>query len=111
MSLMTDTGLVQFVLEEGRDIQFTNEDLNAKVNQALTALAANRQRELRTLKITARGEGSRTVTVTLRVVDVGAAGTPPITPVEAPIASPAGSPSALHCNGPPVPPSAVNAAT
>ncbi len=63
MSLMTDSGLVQFVLEEGRDIQFTNEDLNAKVNQALTALAANRQRELRTLKITARGEGSRTVTV------------------------------------------------
>jgi hypothetical protein len=63
MSLMTETGLVQFVLEEGRDIQFTNEALNAKVNEALTALASNRQRELRTLKITARGEGSRTVTV------------------------------------------------
>jgi len=63
MSLMTETGLVQFVLEEGRDIQFTNEALNAKVNEALTALASNRQRELRTLKITARGEGIRTVTV------------------------------------------------
>ncbi len=63
MSLMTDNGLVQFVLEEGRDIQFTNEALNAKVNEALTALAANRQRELRTLKITARGDGTRTVTV------------------------------------------------
>lgn len=63
MSLMTETGLVQFILEEGRDIQFTNEALNAKVNEALTALAANRQRELRTLKITARGEGTRTITV------------------------------------------------
>ncbi len=63
MSLMTETGLVQFVLEEGRDIQFTNEALDAKVNEALTALAANRQRELRTLKITARGEGTRTITV------------------------------------------------
>ena len=63
MSIMTDSGLVQFVLEEGRDIQFTNEDLNTKVNEALSALAANRQRELRTLKITARGDGSRTVTV------------------------------------------------
>ena len=63
MSIMTDSGLVQFVLEEGRDIKFTNEALDAKVNEALSALAANRQRELRTLKITARGEGARTVTV------------------------------------------------
>jgi len=63
MSLMTENGLVQFVLEDARDIAFTNEALNAKVNDALSALAANRQRELRTLKITARGDGSRTVTV------------------------------------------------
>ncbi len=63
MAIMTDSGLVQFVLEEGRDIAFTNEALNAKVNEALSAIATNRQRELRTLKITARGEGTRTVTV------------------------------------------------
>ncbi|MFT3808496.1 MAG: hypothetical protein QM698_01115 [Micropepsaceae bacterium] len=63
MAIMTDSGLVQFVLEEGRDIAFTNEALNAKVNDALSAIATNRQRELRTLKITARGEGARTVTV------------------------------------------------
>src|SRR5207342_1070443 len=63
MSLLTQDGLVQFVLEEASDIQFTNEALNQKVNAALTAIATNRQRELRTLKITARGEGSRTVTV------------------------------------------------
>jgi len=63
MAIMTDSGLVQFVLEDGRDIAFTNEALNAKVYEALSAVATNRQRELRTLKITARGEGTRTVTV------------------------------------------------
>ena len=63
MSIMTKDGLVQFVLEDARGIKFTNEALDAKVNGALMALASNRQRELRTLKITARGEGSRTLTV------------------------------------------------
>ena len=63
MSLMTESGLVQFVLEDAHDIAFTNGALNDKVNAALSAVATNRQRELRTLKITARGDGSRTVTV------------------------------------------------
>ena len=63
MSIMTEEGLVQFVLEDARGIKFTNEALDQKVNGALAALAANRQRELRTLKITARGDGSRTLTV------------------------------------------------
>lgn len=63
MSILTRDGLVQFVLEDARGIKFTNEALDAKVNGALAALAANRQRELRTLKITARGEGSRTLTI------------------------------------------------
>jgi hypothetical protein len=63
MSIMGSDGLVQFVLEDARGIKFTNEALDAKVNGALGALATNRQRELRTLKITARGDGSRTLTV------------------------------------------------
>ncbi len=63
MAIMTEDGLVQFVLEDARGIKFTNEALDQKVNGALAALAANRQRELRTLKITARGDGSRTLTV------------------------------------------------
>ncbi len=63
VSMMTEGGLVQFVLEEARGIRFTNEALDQKVNGALTALATNRQRDTRTLKITARGEGSRLVTV------------------------------------------------
>lgn len=63
MSIITSEGLVQFVLEEARGIKFVNEALDAKVNGALAALAANRQRELRSLKITARGEGARTLTV------------------------------------------------
>ncbi|BCW89917.1 hypothetical protein sos41_30850 [Alphaproteobacteria bacterium SO-S41] len=63
MSIMTTDGLVQFILEDARGIKFTNEALDAKVNGALSALANNRQRESRTLKITARGEGTRTLTV------------------------------------------------
>ena len=63
MSILTADGLVQFVLEEARGIKFTNEALDAKVNGALAALASNRQRELRNLKITARGDGTRTLTV------------------------------------------------
>lgn len=63
MSILTTDGLVQFVLEEARGIKFTNEALDAKVTGALAALASNRQRELRNLKITARGEGTRTLTV------------------------------------------------
>ena len=63
MSILTSDGLVQFVLEEARGIKFTNEALGEKVTGALAALASNRQRDLRTLKITARGEGTRTLTV------------------------------------------------
>ncbi len=63
MSILTSDGLVQFVLEEARGIKFTNQALGEKVTGALAALASNRQRELRTLKITARGEGTRTLTV------------------------------------------------
>jgi hypothetical protein len=63
VAIMTADGLVQFILQDARGIKFTNEALDAKVNGALVALAANRQRELRVLKITARGDGSRTVTV------------------------------------------------
>lgn len=63
MSILTSEGLVQFVLEDARGIKFTNEALDAKVNGALAALASNRQREVRNLKITARGDGVRTLTV------------------------------------------------
>ncbi|MCC6919391.1 MAG: DUF4139 domain-containing protein [Alphaproteobacteria bacterium] len=63
MSLMSDEGLIQFVLEDARGIKFTNEALDTKVNSALAALATNRQRDTRVLKVTARGEGSRTLTL------------------------------------------------
>ena len=63
MSIMTEEGLVQFILEDARGIKFTNEALDAKVNGALVALASNRQRETRTLKITARGDGTRLLTI------------------------------------------------
>ena len=63
MALMTANGLVQFILEDARGIRFTNQGLDEKLKGALTSLASNRQRELRTLKITARGDGYRTVTV------------------------------------------------
>jgi len=63
MSVMTSNGLVQFILEDAKGIKFTDEALDAKVSGALMAISTNRQRELRTLKVTARGEGTRLVTV------------------------------------------------
>jgi hypothetical protein len=63
VTLMTTSGLVSFILEEARGVRFTNESLNAKVNDALAAIAANRQREGRTLRVKAAGEGERTLTI------------------------------------------------
>ncbi|MCC6921128.1 MAG: DUF4139 domain-containing protein [Alphaproteobacteria bacterium] len=63
MSIMTPNGLVQFIMEDAHGIKFTDDVLDAKVSGALTAISTNRQRELRTLKVTARGDGTRTITV------------------------------------------------
>lgn len=63
VTLFTDRGLQQFLLEEAENLQFADPALRDKVGQALVAIQANRAKEARTLELTARGQGKRTVRV------------------------------------------------
>lgn len=63
VTLMTDQGLQQFVLEEAESLQFTDPALRDKVGQALLALQSNRAKDARTLELSVRGDGKRTVRV------------------------------------------------
>jgi hypothetical protein len=63
VTLLTDRGLQQFVLEDAENLQFTDPALRDKVGQALLALQANRARDARTLELSIRGDGKRAVRV------------------------------------------------
>lgn len=63
VGLLTKTGIVQFVLEDAESIRFTDETLNGKVDQALSAIAQHKERDGRTLTVTPRGEGARKLTI------------------------------------------------
>ncbi|UYN97723.1 MAG: DUF4139 domain-containing protein [Enhydrobacter sp.] len=63
VTLFTDRGLQQFLLEEAENLQFSDPVLRDKVGQALLAIQGNRAREARTLELAARGQGKRTVRV------------------------------------------------
>jgi hypothetical protein len=63
VTLLTDRGLQQFILEDAENLQFTDSALRDKVGQALLAIQTNRAKEARTLELATRGEGKRTVRV------------------------------------------------
>jgi hypothetical protein len=63
VTLLTDRGLQQFILEDAENLQFADPALRDKVAQALLAIQANRAREARTLELATRGQGKRTVRV------------------------------------------------
>ena len=63
VTLLTDRGLQQFILEDAENLQFADAALRDKVGQALIAIQGNRAREARTLELAARGQGKRTVRV------------------------------------------------
>ncbi len=63
VTLFTDRGLQQFILEDAENLQFTDAALRDKVGQALLAIQANRAKEARTLELSARGQGKRTIRV------------------------------------------------
>lgn len=63
VTLLTDRGLQQFVLEDAENLQFTDPALREKVGQALNDLQNNRAKDARTLSLAVRGEGKRTVRV------------------------------------------------
>jgi len=63
VTLLTDRGLQQFILEDAENLQFTDAALRDKVAQALLAIQTNRAKDARTLELSARGQGKRTVRV------------------------------------------------
>jgi hypothetical protein len=63
VTLLTDRGLQQFILEDAENLQFADRALRDKVAQALLAIQSNRAKDARTLELSARGQGKRTVRV------------------------------------------------
>jgi hypothetical protein len=63
VTLYTDRGLQQFILEDAESLQFADAGLRDKVGQALVAIQGNRAKDARTIDLTMRGQGKRTVRV------------------------------------------------
>jgi hypothetical protein len=63
VTLLTERGLQQFILEDAENLQFADASLRDKVGQALMAIQGNRAKEARTLELSARGQGKRTIRV------------------------------------------------
>ncbi len=63
VTLFTDRGLQQFILEDAENLQFSDAGLRAKIGQALLAIQGNRAKDARTLELATRGQGKRTVRV------------------------------------------------
>jgi hypothetical protein len=63
ITLLTDQGLQQFILEDADNLQFADPALRDRIGQALLAIQANREKDTRTLELQSRGQGRRTVRV------------------------------------------------
>jgi len=63
VTLMTDAGLQQFILEDAESVAFVDPVLRERVAQALAAIQSNRVKDARTLDLSTRGQGCRTVRV------------------------------------------------
>ncbi len=63
VTVMTDQGLEQFVLEDAENIEFADPKVRAELDTALKALAANGEKDARVLRLTSEGKGPRTLSV------------------------------------------------
>ncbi len=63
VTLLTDRGLQQFILEDAENLQFADAALRDHVRQALAAIQTNRAKDARTVELATRGQGQRTVRV------------------------------------------------
>ncbi|TAJ38332.1 MAG: DUF4139 domain-containing protein [Reyranella sp.] len=63
VTLYTERGLQQFILEDAENLQFADPALRDKVGQALVAIQGNRAKDARTIELSTRGTGKRTVRV------------------------------------------------
>ena len=68
ISLMTDTGLKQAVMEEVQTIQFNDDKIRAEIARALEAIREYGTQERRLLNVSLKGDGARDVTISY-VVD------------------------------------------
>ena len=63
VTVMTEEGLRQFILEDADNLQFADPALRDQVRRALAAVANNRAKDARTLELSTRGKDKRTVRV------------------------------------------------
>jgi hypothetical protein len=63
VTLLTEQGLQQFVLEDAENLQFADVGLREKVAKALSAIQSNRAADSRTLELSTKGQGKRAVRV------------------------------------------------
>lgn len=63
VTLYSDRGLQQFILEDAENLQFADAALRDKIGQALLAIQNNRAKDARTIELSTRGQGKRTVRV------------------------------------------------
>ncbi|MGA2128617.1 MAG: DUF4139 domain-containing protein [Xanthobacteraceae bacterium] len=63
LTLMTDRGLVQALLEEVTALRFTDPQAQAQIDRALAGLSENRAKDRRQLSIGFLGEGTRNVAI------------------------------------------------
>lgn len=61
VSLLTERGLQQFILEQAESVTFADKALTGEIDSALARLAAGRERDARRIAIAMRGEGRRLV--------------------------------------------------
>ena len=63
VTVMSDDGLEQFVLEHAASVRFVDADVRADVAKALRAVAADAERGQRTLRLISKGAAKRTLRV------------------------------------------------
>jgi hypothetical protein len=63
VSLLTPSGLQQFILEEANAVSFVDPELQAKVDKALAEIAAHRAKDRRRIVLSIRGSGTRELRV------------------------------------------------
>ena len=59
VAVLSDRGLEQFVLEEVDSVKFVDSSLQAEIDKALNALAANRDKDSRVLRLSSKGKEKR----------------------------------------------------
>jgi hypothetical protein len=63
VTVMSDNGLEQFVLEQAESVKFADPAVRESISKALKAIAANHERDSRVLRLSSKGAEKRTLRV------------------------------------------------